>query len=466
MRLTIDVNFKPQPNPVRLKKDPNRSTTVNKIAHGTFSVHNGLNEHVGSVFLAPHASYPFVNTTLFQEHHQGYGHAGRAYDLIEKHVGEKLIPSPLGLSPNAVKMWGKRLSRGGPEHVDSMLKRSYAEGRRYQVPEEHLQRRLEPVREAATSYMAKRQKGLVNDAASVGPIMQTGQKVFADLAKHYSEHPPVKLSYASYLPNHYFARHVKKGVKLNPTVEKPGEIHRFTNNEVPAYAVKNDVEGIMTHEYGHGLHHHILRQVGPKKVCDFTHKFLGVKNSYSPVPNSIAPSERGGVDSHEYAAESFVAQHHNKVAPGPNAEHRLAKAKEFWGHLFRMAKEAKSSSTTDALGDVKIFHNPGLSRLHALVQKHENGLRFVTVHPGHLAVGDAYKTTHAQLHDYLKQTHGAHGSATYGTINKTKHNPDWATLKHPFGTMHVGSPNYWRSGENRNAAEVLGKHLKVDTRFL
>lgn len=78
---------------------------------GRWNLYQG--ERWGGSISVAHA-YPFVDVVRLEDwaleagRHLGIGVA--MYDAVEADLGRRLVPSPLGLHPNAIRFWSKRLS--------------------------------------------------------------------------------------------------------------------------------------------------------------------------------------------------------------------------------------------------------------------------------------------------------------------------------------------------------------------
>ena len=72
-------------------------------------------EPAGKLQLAEGNGLFFMDDAMLDPEFRGKGVGSAAYDLIEKRLGERLVPSPRGLSDAAVSFWRKRLASMDPD---------------------------------------------------------------------------------------------------------------------------------------------------------------------------------------------------------------------------------------------------------------------------------------------------------------------------------------------------------------
>lgn len=71
--------------------------------------------------------------------------AHHLYDSIEKQIGQRLVPSPLGLSDKATKFWHRRLKAMPEEEHKDLLAKAKANGLTWGISEKHIDDRLAPL---------------------------------------------------------------------------------------------------------------------------------------------------------------------------------------------------------------------------------------------------------------------------------------------------------------------------------
>lgn len=111
-------------------------------------------ERAGRISLVRRGADVFVDAAVLDPRFQRQGIGPAAYDEIEASIGQPLLPSPLGLSPPAVRLWGERLAIKPDTERVAIIERAKAIGREYGVREEHLSARLDPVLELARERAA------------------------------------------------------------------------------------------------------------------------------------------------------------------------------------------------------------------------------------------------------------------------------------------------------------------------
>lgn len=110
-----------------------------------YEVHSG-DKFVGSAGVVDEHSSPFVSVVNLEKEFRKQGIAKKLYDFIEKDLGKKLIPSPLGLSPDAVSFWQKRLSKLPPAQREAILDEAFGIGKSYGTRDDIARSILAPLR--------------------------------------------------------------------------------------------------------------------------------------------------------------------------------------------------------------------------------------------------------------------------------------------------------------------------------
>lgn len=101
----------------------------------------------GTASVAADGAKPFISAVDIQNEFRRSGIANQLYDQIEKDLGRPLVPSPLGLTPEATALWQKRLSRMNPEQRALLLAESRGLGREYGIKDADIDLRLKPLEE-------------------------------------------------------------------------------------------------------------------------------------------------------------------------------------------------------------------------------------------------------------------------------------------------------------------------------
>lgn len=101
-------------------------------------------EQVGRATLIGPPGARYLEAVEIAPTHRGRGQA--LYDAIERASGERLGPSPLGLSPQATALWARRLSRLSDEEVNALLDRMKAAGVEIGARPESIEARFAPLR--------------------------------------------------------------------------------------------------------------------------------------------------------------------------------------------------------------------------------------------------------------------------------------------------------------------------------
>lgn len=74
---------------------------------------------IGQLNLTLKRAAPYATSVAVNEKRQGVATA--LYDAAEKKLGRRLIPSPLGLSPDAIAFWKSRLAKIDPDEKQALL---------------------------------------------------------------------------------------------------------------------------------------------------------------------------------------------------------------------------------------------------------------------------------------------------------------------------------------------------------
>jgi hypothetical protein len=150
------------------------NVAIEDMGSGLFRV---LHEQApaGTISVAKGGKGNFVSAASIDPNFIGKGIGREAYNLIEQELGKKLAPSPLGLSPNAVRFWQKRSKEMSPEERLDLINRSREAGRDYGLPERDINLRLfgvfgseslPPIKKADGGSVEQEQPGIVDRAMS------------------------------------------------------------------------------------------------------------------------------------------------------------------------------------------------------------------------------------------------------------------------------------------------------------
>jgi len=128
---------------VSINQDPNKRGQF-------FRVSDGGNE-AGFIQMQPNPQtgevMPFVGMSGIDPTLQGQGIGSAAYNQLAQQVPD-LVPSPLGLSESATKLWRNRIAGMNPSEAEAVLARSSEYGLSMGESAEDIARRLAPLREA------------------------------------------------------------------------------------------------------------------------------------------------------------------------------------------------------------------------------------------------------------------------------------------------------------------------------
>jgi hypothetical protein len=69
--------------------------------------------------------HPCIETVRLNPKHQGKGFGKHIYNALEQLLKRPLVPSPLGLSPPAIKIWQKRLALLPPKHAKQLIDEAF-----------------------------------------------------------------------------------------------------------------------------------------------------------------------------------------------------------------------------------------------------------------------------------------------------------------------------------------------------
>jgi GNAT superfamily N-acetyltransferase len=90
---------------------------------------------------------PFVSSVTVEPEFRKQGVGAALYKEAEAMAGRPLVPSPLGLTDDATRVWKKRLAKMAPEDANRLIDESMEIGRGYGIRDEHLTPRLGPLRQ-------------------------------------------------------------------------------------------------------------------------------------------------------------------------------------------------------------------------------------------------------------------------------------------------------------------------------
>jgi len=88
---------------------------------------------------------PFIDGIKLEPAFQNKGYASQIYAAVEQKIGRQLLPSPLGLSPQATRMWQKRLQHLSPRQIKATLDEAYKIGRMYGLRPQSIIDRFKPL---------------------------------------------------------------------------------------------------------------------------------------------------------------------------------------------------------------------------------------------------------------------------------------------------------------------------------
>lgn len=115
--------------------------TVNNEGNGLYSVFAD-GAPAGEVRIARNGAGDFVERSQLNPEFQGKRIGHQAYNLIERDMGKRLVPSPTGLSANGAAFWRRRIKDYEPDEAVDAYKRSQAAGRGYGIPDRDINMRL------------------------------------------------------------------------------------------------------------------------------------------------------------------------------------------------------------------------------------------------------------------------------------------------------------------------------------
>jgi GNAT superfamily N-acetyltransferase len=96
--------------------------------------------NVGSINLSE--NHPYVSSIFVEPGYRGQGVGAALYGKAEADLGRSLVPSPLGLSDDAKKMWRKNLASMPREEAQKIIDEAWAIGRSYGVKDKDIEARL------------------------------------------------------------------------------------------------------------------------------------------------------------------------------------------------------------------------------------------------------------------------------------------------------------------------------------
>lgn len=92
---------------------------------------------------------PFISSVTVEPGLRGQGVGRELYKEAEELAATQLVPSPLGLSDDAIRVWQRRLASMAPDEANALIEQSREIGRRYGISDAHLSERLDPLLRAA-----------------------------------------------------------------------------------------------------------------------------------------------------------------------------------------------------------------------------------------------------------------------------------------------------------------------------
>lgn len=121
-------------------KNESQAPLIKQVQPGLYDVQVG-DKFAGTASVA--SGKPFISAVSLQPEFQRQGIGEALYSTIEKDMGRTLVPSPLGLSPQATAFWKKRLAGLTPEERAAVVNEAKAIGGGYGIKDEHLRARLD-----------------------------------------------------------------------------------------------------------------------------------------------------------------------------------------------------------------------------------------------------------------------------------------------------------------------------------
>lgn len=107
-------------------------------------INTDTQEHLGNVSAV--SGHPFIDLIMLKPEHKGKGLAKHIYNALERKLKRPIVPSPLGLSETATRVWQKRLAKLPAEHAKQLLDESFKLGMGYGIKNpQHIIDRLQPL---------------------------------------------------------------------------------------------------------------------------------------------------------------------------------------------------------------------------------------------------------------------------------------------------------------------------------
>jgi GNAT superfamily N-acetyltransferase len=98
---------------------------------------------------------PFISSITVEPEFRGQGIGRELYKEAEELAGDVLVPSPLGLTDDAMRMWNKRFENMASFEANELLDKSKEIGRQYGIKDADLDARLDPLRNTEPEWMAE-----------------------------------------------------------------------------------------------------------------------------------------------------------------------------------------------------------------------------------------------------------------------------------------------------------------------
>lgn len=115
--------------------------SIKNEGSGLYSVFSD-GQKAGEIRIAGNGSKDFVERSQLEPNFQGKRIGHQAYNLVERDIGRRLVPSPTGLSANGSGFWRRRIKDYEPEEAVDAYRRSQAAGREYGIPDRDINMRL------------------------------------------------------------------------------------------------------------------------------------------------------------------------------------------------------------------------------------------------------------------------------------------------------------------------------------
>ena len=117
-----------------------------KRGAGQYDVRVG-DTFAGTASVAADGNKPFMSAVALEPGFQRQGIGTEIYNTVEQDIGRKLVPSPLGLTPEATAFWKKRLASASPQERAALLDEAASLGRGYGIKDADIESRLAALRQ-------------------------------------------------------------------------------------------------------------------------------------------------------------------------------------------------------------------------------------------------------------------------------------------------------------------------------